>query len=309
MLLWGLIAVVLLLGFGGGFLIAPSPTQTGAGGKCGAGTIMQAVECVANCIKGGSARPTSEVSMGRDTAVAAIPVADKEGQLAVMTPAVPPPPRDSRPVEPAQLPAGMEQGREQPEPTMRVSVQQISRDFVANQLVAEQKYVGKTLSVSGRIDGIEKAGNQYFIYCEGATEVNGVKAYVADSERAKLAAMRVGQAVVFTGKARAFDSFDLEMQDCRLGGAVPGTASSGPAHDEKVPVEVVCEHIGAVVRTQVKQQTGIDPPEQAVAAGVRQCKAEMGPTASRWSSPDAYQSAARCALQANTVDKIDSCGW
>ena len=98
-----------------------------------------------------------------------------------------------------------------------VTVREITGDLVRNQLVAEKKYVGKVLTVSGTISKIEKDGGDYTIYCAGVSSVYGVKAYIAKSEEEKLASLKSGEKVTLRGKAQSFSSYDLTMVDVELG--------------------------------------------------------------------------------------------
>jgi len=83
----------------------------------------------------------------------------------------------------------------------------------------------------------------------------------------------------------------------------PSEVADAPA------VEVVCDHIGAVVRTQARSHTGQQPPEAAIAQGVDECTRHMRPDGPNWSPQKPYRTAALCALKAQTVDGIDACGW
>lgn len=96
---------------------------------------------------------------------------------------------------------------------IEVTSRQVGLDVESNMLSARQKYVGRLVTVTGPIAKIDEDYGAYYVYLKGSDSTHGVKVWVADSSKVKLAESKVGDTVTLVGSATSVDSYDLTVSD------------------------------------------------------------------------------------------------
>lgn len=106
------------------------------------------------------------------------------------------------------------------EPLARFTVKQLTDDYEANALAAENKYKGKKFEVTGTVDNIDKdiLGDVYVKLTDGSPyALKGVQAYFKDKkEIEKLSSLKKGDKIIIVGEAGSFTLLSLAMNNCFL---------------------------------------------------------------------------------------------
>jgi len=98
-----------------------------------------------------------------------------------------------------------------------VTAQQLVDEYNANRAVADRKYKGRVLQVSGTVTTIsEDVMNHVFItLCTDKSGLDCVQCYFADSERARIADLRRRQPVQVKGLCDG-KRMDVSLNGCEL---------------------------------------------------------------------------------------------
>jgi hypothetical protein len=97
---------------------------------------------------------------------------------------------------------------------IKVSAQQLSADYIANEIKADNDYKGKELIVTGKIQEITRgiAGNIYIVLT-GSNRMRTVFCYFDNEEKA--AVLKKGQVVSFKGSCEGL-MVSVIVNNCRL---------------------------------------------------------------------------------------------
>lgn len=97
---------------------------------------------------------------------------------------------------------------------IKVSAQQLSADYIANEIKADNDYKGKELIVTGKIQEITRgiAGNIYIVLT-GSNRMRTVFCYFDNEEKA--AVLKKGQVVTFKGSCEGL-MVSIIVNNCRL---------------------------------------------------------------------------------------------
>lgn len=82
-----------------------------------------------------------------------------------------------------------------------VSVNDMMSDLDSNAMGASDKYKGKYLEITGKLNNIDAAGKYIDLMADGDFEIIGVQCYIkSDDQKAKIASMSKGDTVTLKGK-------------------------------------------------------------------------------------------------------------
>jgi hypothetical protein len=102
------------------------------------------------------------------------------------------------------------------EPNFTVSAPQIAKEYSDNEIAADQKYSGKTVRITSKIEDIGKdiLNEPYITFSDGKEfSFGGVQCYFKKSEQAKLGGLEKGQRVTIQGVVEGL-MMNVLMKDC-----------------------------------------------------------------------------------------------
>lgn len=95
-----------------------------------------------------------------------------------------------------------------PEKPIVVTVGKMLKELSDNALAAAKKYDGKRVTVSGKLDQIDAAGNWFELVPSGSEfSLENIRIEINDDQRDLLSSMKVGQFVTATGTVSRVDEF------------------------------------------------------------------------------------------------------
>lgn len=124
--------------------------------------------------------------------------------------------------EPAEEPKAEEPAPEpEPEPqaeVVKVSAGAIVKQFEENELQADEKYKGKDLEVTGRVNGIdtEFLDDEKYYVALGKGKFDFLTVNCHDMPNEQLAKLKVGQTITVVGTFDDGGDLGVELKDCRL---------------------------------------------------------------------------------------------
>lgn len=100
-----------------------------------------------------------------------------------------------------------------------VTASVLTREYEANEVAADQKFMGKTVEVTGVVDSIAKdILNTPYVTLEGNRQYGTrVQCMFNKGDEAKLATLSKGQKIKLVGTVKSGKLFNVLVDDCRLG--------------------------------------------------------------------------------------------
>ncbi|KPL00025.1 MAG: hypothetical protein AMJ90_08960 [candidate division Zixibacteria bacterium SM23_73_2] len=98
---------------------------------------------------------------------------------------------------------------------VRVSAENLCKDYEANEVAADEMYKGKILIVDGTVKDIEKSiFDEIYVTLEGNKDVIiSVDCYFSETHKSSLAKLTKGQKVSIKGKCDG-KTFDVVLKGC-----------------------------------------------------------------------------------------------
>ena len=102
------------------------------------------------------------------------------------------------------------------EVTMRVTAKTLLKDYEANELAFEEKYVDKVLAVTGTIDDVGRAIDSLSVgfKAESGGTLNQVTAYFSESHKSALAKLKKGQSVTVKCRCKGVSVGVILLANC-----------------------------------------------------------------------------------------------
>lgn len=99
---------------------------------------------------------------------------------------------------------------------IKITASQLYAEYEANEISADEKYKGKTLEVSGIVDGIAKdILNSSYVILKTSNIIGRIQCYIEDSEQSKAAALQKGQKITVIGRNDG-KMMNILLKDCYI---------------------------------------------------------------------------------------------
>jgi hypothetical protein len=116
---------------------------------------------------------------------------------------------------------------------LSVPLAELLADYKANEVAADAKYKGKWLKLAGRVQRIAKTGLTDSIYVTmtaTGSSTTGLTAWFGDESANRVAKLRAGMTITFTGKCNGLSLGDVQIRECELvGEPIDSPKESGPS--------------------------------------------------------------------------------
>lgn len=106
----------------------------------------------------------------------------------------------------------------EPKKVIKISAEKLYKAFDDNSIAAEEKYKGKLVQVSGKIDSIDESfwGTPYVRLKADDYGFTSVTCYFSSSDKSELASLQKNQSITIEGTCGSMSLLDVDVQNCTI---------------------------------------------------------------------------------------------
>ncbi len=106
---------------------------------------------------------------------------------------------------------------ERARPDLHIAAEDLYRAFVDDERIAESKFIGKVIEISGMVNTVEEAGDLVivsFVFEDGFFGGEGVRCTILENHHQNALQLTPGHEVVIKGYCTGFTGSDVIMEHC-----------------------------------------------------------------------------------------------